>query len=302
MTAIRRAIACVVVAGVSVAVFMPVDVAAQVAASITETGWWSRNPAATAPAGGFQVASAPDGPVSVTALRVQVDATSLRSALLILSESNQVGTATLQVCPTTAAWSAAAPGPITAAPAPECGSAVALQRNEVQRVWTADVAAVLGGGAGQKSLVVVPGPSALPVPVPFQVDFAGAALQADGDVPPPSGATGDGAFGGGIADTTPFATDFSAPTDLGVAPSFSAPAIETPTAAIPSVSETATAAPAQVPGRFPTRGDIGIPVAGGPKKPWGRLPLLILAAAAVGAGSAVGRERLQSLGWLPSSS
>lgn len=268
------------------------DVRAEPGATVTEFGWWSQVPGATTPAGGgFQVADSPAGPLSVAAIRVSVTAATLSSGTLVLPESEQVGTAALQVCLTRSAWSPSSPGPWNQRPTPDCAAPIALVRDAAALSWTAQVLPLLSSGPGEVSLMVVPAPAATPVPTPFQISFRGAGLQAEAGsaVPEPAGSSGpasgfDSTFGGASA--------VGSPSDFGVPAPLPEPAV----APVPA-NEQIVAAPAQVGGRFPQRGDVGIP-GGGADQPWGRLPLLVLAAAAIGAGTSVGRMQLRARGLL----
>ena len=297
MRPLRTLVAAAAAAALAGVLFWPAGARAQDAATISEVGWWSRNPAAAPPSGGFQVARAPDGDLSVAALRVQV-ASPPTAARLLLQQAQAVGTPTMQVCKTTATWSAAAHSD----PPPErdCASAIPLQPDTAAGGFAADVVALLGGG-GEVSLMIVPMPdSANPSPIqtPFQADFTGATLSASGgDEGTTSAGVGSGDTGGGVATgelgSAPTDVSFSAtPTagaDLAISPVVAPPDLN------PAVAP-AAAAPAQVPGRFPVRAT----AASGTPRPWGRLPLLIVTAAAIGAGAAFARQRLRTLGWLPS--
>ena len=267
---------------------------AESGAAVLEFGWWSRAPGAATPAGGgFQIADSPAGVVSVAALRINVTASSLSSAKLVLPENVQVGSAVLQVCPTTSPWTAQSPGPFEEAPTPDCQAPVAMVRDAAQLVWTAEVLPLLSGGQREVSLMIVPGPAPapLPTPAPFQVAMRGAEVQSEAGAGLPE-APSESTDASGFASTFGAASSVGSPSDFGVPaplPSVAAPPVPE--------SEQIVAAPAQTQGRFPTRGDVGTP-GGGDDQPWGRLPILSLAAAAVGAVSSVGRTQLRARGLL----
>ena len=286
-----------VVAATTTGVFLaPLDARAQEAATVAEVKWWSQNPAAAPPEGGFQVAQSPGGDLTVTALRIRVASPSLSAARLILQESQTVGTPTLQLCRITAPWSSTDGD----APEADCSAPVALQRNEPTREWAADVLSLLAGG-GDVSVLVVPAPdpaNPTPVKAPFQADFTGATIIATG----PDPGTDDASAGGGgdlaSGDLGTFASD----SGLAVAPSATSPDFSLSPVAVPPdlnpAAAPAAAAPPQVPGRFPVR---SVAAGGdGSDTPWGRLPLVLVVSAAVGALAAVARQRLQAMGWLPS--
>jgi hypothetical protein len=286
-------------------------VTAQTAASIVETGWWSRQPAGT-PGSAFEVARLPDGDVSVTAFRIRVDG-SVTSAQLQLAEVQASGTPSLQLCPTLASWTAAAPGPWEARPAPTCGSTpVRVIRNEVQKTWTLDIRSFLSSGQPTVSVMLVPAPDeAITVPPPTPAPPVGVPVAPPATLPPPSTIPGQAPV------PLPFSISFSGAQvvaegsgaaspagDLGAAPAES-PAGDLSgsdsffaTPDIPTPAQQAVAAPVQVEGRFPQRGDVGVPGGPGANQPWGRLPLLTLAAAAIGAGTSVGRTQLRQRGLL----
>jgi hypothetical protein len=287
-----------VVGGVLAAMLvLPGEAKAQTAAGITETGWWTQNPAPNAPAGGFEVAEGPQGPLSVVAFRIRVDATTLTQATLTLSESQVVGTPTLQVCPTTSNWSAASGGAYSSAPTPNCATSVPMTRNSAAATDTADIRKLLGTGPTTVSLMVVPlANAALPAQVPFDATFGSATLLADGDVEPtpavdnssssPSGSGSLGSFdstsSGGVAPSP----------DLGATPF---PALATTP---PPAEQQATAAPAQHVGTFPATGQTGLPAGHGSHQPWGRAIFYVPIALALGALVTLARRRLRTMGWL----
>jgi hypothetical protein len=289
----RRRPALLLVALVPLLAWAAGGARAETGATVAEFGWWTQAPGgATAQAGGgIQVADSPAGNLSVAAVRITVSASSLTSATLVLSEGQQVGTAILQVCPTTSSWSAAAGGPWDQRPEPNCTAPIPLVRDAAALVWTANVQSLMPTGPAEVSLMVVPGASTLPAPAPFNINFVNAEIQAEGTTDAPTPAAGPSDSSGGGFDTT-----FGAASDVGSPSDFGVPApLPTPAVAAPAANEQAIAAPAQVAGRFPTRGDVGLP-GGGDKKPWGRLPIFIVLAIAVGAAASFGRVQLRQRG------
>ena len=293
---------------------VPGEVSAQAAASVAETGWWSRQPAAV-PGSAFEVARAPDGDISVTAIRIRVDG-QVGSAQLQLTEVQTTGSPSLQVCPTLATWTV--PNPLPGAwdsrPAATCGpTPVRLVRNDVQGIWSVDLRSFLPPGQPTVSVMIVPAPDeSITVPPPLPAPPVGIPVAPPVTPPPPSTIPGQTpvplpftvsfsraellADGGASLDTPAGSTDGSAldtpAGDLGGSDSFFA------TPEIPTPAEQAVASPAQVEGRFPQRGDVGLPPKKGAHQPWGRLPLLTLAAVAVGAGTTFGRGQLRARGLL----
>ena len=127
------------------------------AASITGVGWWTRSPAASAPEGGIAVSNAPDGPVSVAAVRVDLGTTGVSSGTITLPQSGGAAPAGAQlvVCVTGNGWSADAPGAIADAPATTCdGTSTALVANGT--TWTANVGDLIGESTGVMAFAVVP--------------------------------------------------------------------------------------------------------------------------------------------------
>ena len=125
-------------------------------AAVVGVGWWTRQPAAGARNGGFQVANAPDGAYSEAALRVRVDSPSLTKAVLVLNEGGGLrqDSAAIQVCPTSSTWGQADPGSWDQAPQADCRrQAVKLDRNASQSTWSANVN---GGGAATAEKTRVP--------------------------------------------------------------------------------------------------------------------------------------------------
>lgn len=274
-----RLLSTLICTGVSVSALLgPMEIAlAQSAASIVEIGWWTRNPnPSAAQEGGFEVARAPDGDFSVAALRIRVDATSLTKALLILNESGGVRQdgAALKVCATSAAWSAANPGPMSASPAPGCDRGnVQLQRDAVGTRWTGDISVLLSGPGSPLSVVVLPDPPA-PNPLPdpgFQIDFSNAQLAAEGSFEQQgSFPASSGFFPSGSTFVVPPDQLFPLP-----APAEVAPALPEPSAT--EDSRQLVAAPT---------------TDGGEDIPWHRLLVVIPGSLAVGAAAAAGRHWL----------
>jgi hypothetical protein len=225
-------------------------------ATVVEVGWWTATASTTTPEGGFQVGRTPNGDSAVAAFRINVDG-EVSKALLVLVEGTG-GTfkegATIDACPTTAAWQPAKGGPIAEAPPADCGAAKApLTRNPASGTWTADLLPLLSGRSGEVSVVLEPGavttvappaapsvPNPAPVPLPtapqpppeatipavvdpgFTVEFARADLDSAGaEAASSSDATsGSGAFGSGAIVSGD--TGSSSSSSSSFAPTFSA--------------------------------------------------------------------------------
>lgn len=301
-------------------------------ASVSEIGWWSRTPSTTTPAGGFQIAKAPDGETSVAAVRVTIDGT-LTQALLILSETTGgflQESAVIDACPTVAAWTAAVAGPLAEAPKADCTRKVAVERNPTTGSWTLDLLSFIEPGATSVAVVLRPGavtevvaptpptvPAPAPLPVPgapaapapaapspvdpgFRVEFSKAEVFAGGpssssEVAIDPSSSGSSSGTGTIAsggDTTTFAPTFSAAESFA----FSQPATITPTAdVLPAATPTVAASGAGGAGTAASVESGLQPVAAtrGPGAPWGRMLILVPLSFAIGAlGSGVRRTFL----------
>jgi hypothetical protein len=137
-------------------------------ATIAESGWWSRSPGTATPEGGYEVGKTPEGELSVTAFRLAIDEP-VSSALLILAEAPGGAlpeSAVIDVCPTTAPWTPASPGPLEEAPAADCATKVPLVRNASSGNWTADLTSLLAGASAGSTVSVVLKPGAVTAIVP----------------------------------------------------------------------------------------------------------------------------------------
>ena len=303
-------------------------------ATISEVGWWSRTPSTTTPPGGFQVAKGPDGDTSIAAVRVAIDGT-LTQALLIVSETTGgflQESAVIDVCPTTAAWTAAVAGPLAEAPAADCDRKVPLERNATTGSWTVDLLPLIEPGATSLAVVLRPGavtavapptppsiPSPVPVPLPvpavpappvesvptpvdpgFTIEFSKADMFAGGpsgpvdDASSPSSSSSAGS--GGIASgggTTTFAPTFSATDSFA----FTEPPSVTPSPdVLPAATPTVVAGGAGGAGTAAAVESGLQPVAAtsGPGAPWGRMLVLVPLSLAIGAvGAGVRRVLLE---------
>src|SRR5581483_8589707 len=88
--------------------------------------------------------------------------------------------AAVKVCATVASWKAAKGGPLADAPAADCNArAVPLGRDDAG-VWRADLSSFAAGRTGLTSVVLIPDPSAAPVPglAAYDISFEAPTLQA----------------------------------------------------------------------------------------------------------------------------
>lgn len=189
-----RLLLAAVAAGLAVA-----PVAAGAAEQATATvGWWTRSPAQDAPEGGFAVATAPDGPLTVGAVGFDAGE-GVTSAVLGAVETGGFGqaAAALQVCATSAPFEPAAGGALDDAPEPACDQgAVAFEREDAASSWTANITPLVADRAGPVAVVIVPGEEASPA---FDVRFAAPVVTVEpaGDAAGSGGGfSDDGSFGG----------------------------------------------------------------------------------------------------------
>jgi hypothetical protein len=287
------------------------------AATITETGWWTRRPSPSAPAGGFEVANAPDGPLSVAALRILIEPGDLTQAILVLKEASGLGqdAAGIKVCLTTATWTAANGGPLSAAPRGDCNRSIDLKRDATTATWSAELLPLLSGQKGTASIVVVPGPDTVPLPVDpgFQVVVSGSQLLA-ASTPPSESTSSDSSSGatqssgsGAIASDTSSGEGFQ-PASGDFASSYFPPASSTfgSVGGTPSInpSPLGAAATTSDSGQGGTTAALGDPtfqpVAAkaerGKPKPWRRLIWMVPLAILVGGLSTIARKQLRSVG------
>jgi hypothetical protein len=189
-----RRLVGVVVTVVAAALALPLGGASAAGASITQVGWWSQRPGASElPKGGFELALAPTGALSQAAMRIEVDAVQLNSALVVLLESSAAGAeaASVLACPTTADWTAANPGAWNERPTPNCNKSVPLSRS-FDGDWSGDIRELLS--LGTVSIVLVPAshPDTQGAPIPYQIVFENARLLASAPAAPSTPAPRDG--------------------------------------------------------------------------------------------------------------
>ena len=296
MTQSRRrvamaAVAASVVAGVSLTpwLYSPAG-ASPVAGTVTSVGWWtSRATASPQPAGGFEVASGPDGSAqSVAAMNVNVDIATLSALHVTLTESTSVGNqlAHLRVCLAAPGWTPANPGALADAPTMDCATKVELVHTN-HRTWEGDISPLIPQGGTASLGVVAVSDSPAPVGTGLVVDVASVALRGDGTivdrtvVPPPSASTDfpsapDNSY---IVDTPIINLDPGSRSNPGNGfeiPSSSASAANQTAGSRDLTSTTKPAA--------------------GRARPWFRLLFLVPLSALVGIGSVYGQRVMASRG------
>lgn len=233
-----------IAAGLVMATAWPVRAAGDVIA----VGWWTRLPTASAPEGGINVGSAPDGPNSVAA--IQIDLGDGLSSLQIsaVEAGGAPQAAVIRACPAAEGWAPEPGGALEDAPDIDCTNSVRFTRAD-DGLWSADVGALAAGRTGTMSIgLLAHGPSGDgPLSVtPSEVQFE--APTATGTpattttptttgsfTPPPTAPSSPSAPSGPAIPSPPPA---SSPT-ISVAPPTTRPAIDT---AEPTVDEPATTA------------------------------------------------------------
>jgi hypothetical protein len=144
--------------------------------AVVAVGWWTQDPAASAPDGGFAVGAGPGGALTVAAVRVDIGADGVLDARLVAPEAGGLPPelAFIRVCVAADSWSPAAGGSLNEAPAAECASGeTGFERDPGNGVWSADVTSLLAGRSGVVSLTLIPasaGVDPLP-PVAFELGF-----------------------------------------------------------------------------------------------------------------------------------
>ena len=279
---LRRALALSLgLAAVSVSI--PGETAAA-PAPISDVVWWSRNPVAQAPAGGFQVAAAPDGPVSVAAFHLQTSG-NVQHATLTLTEAGgstvNASGATLVICPTFDTFTASNDHTYASAPKPACERAKAsLTRDASTATWTGDITTVLAAASSPASVMVLPDPSATPTLTQIEFRPPAVDLNVGSVIPSPSTPAFTGA---------PSSAINSAPTFVPPRP----PVMATPTApavpATPAANNDSGVQALVQPRSFVPTSDTS-PANG--TNPWLKGLTLILLASAAGVSAGVGRRYL----------
>jgi len=264
------------------------------AASVTEVGWWSRNPLSSSPEGGFAVGAAPDGPTAVAALRIDVGGGVETLVVDVVPTTDPGALGSLEVCTAPDDWEAATPGALDAAPAVACeGDAVPFGR--AGGGWRADVSSLVRGSSGTVSLAVVP--VAGSGTVPFEVAFEAPTAAATGEAAAPAPSTGGGSLGGGSMappSATPSPAPVSRPSFTPAAPapiSLGGGATGAPTTTAPPAVGEGADTPAAEEGEEEASttfelADAGLlddAAASAPR--WGEAFVLVLIGLAVGAGT-----------------
>ena len=201
---------------------------------VRAVGWWTRSPAPpTVPSGGVAVGNAPDGPLTVAAVRIDVGGGATGTTLKLAEAGGQgQQVAAIQACPAADTWSTENGGDLSHAPKASCDVAKAPLARGADGTWSGDVQKLVEGKTATVSLAILPDTSQSPVSA-FQISFAAPVVR--GSVSTSSSSGTDSSFQGATS-SSPATSGFASPTTPPAA-SFSIPAS-------PSVSPPTTAAPA----------------------------------------------------------
>lgn len=262
---------------------------------VTETGWWSRNPFADPPDGGFQVARAPDGDISTSAVRLAIEGRVTKATLVINEAGGVPEAAALRVCAATGTWSATNHA-WSAAPQADCAKTAAMARNATGANWSADITALLQTSLPSVSVMIVPASSPAPA---WQVDFSIAIVSAEAEPDPqPASSAGSGTSGGASGSGSVVS---GGETGGGGSPTFSpssggfsfGPTTPAFTAAEPLGAEPSLdPAPQEQVTPEPVE-EVALPVrSSGASQPWGRLIVFLPLSILAGAAGAISRRRL----------
>ena len=200
----KRILIALVVGGLLVVPF-----AAQ--ASVSAVGWWTRNPAATAPEGGAQVANGPDGVVSYAGVRTAASGDTIATALLSFKEAdgsvNGAG-ATIDACPAVGSWKPGQ-GTLFDGPQADCSLGRASLSRDAAGGWSGDVASVLQGDSPAVALVPAEDAGV------FQVTFGPPSLAVTTKAPPTSSSGTGGSSGFDSSEFTSSGSSGSGSGSLG---------------------------------------------------------------------------------------
>lgn len=290
-----------------------------VSAGVDTVGWFTRNPAASAPDGGIQVANAPDGVVSYGAISVTEEGDTITRATLTLKEEGQAlnaSGAALRACPAAGTFTAGQ-GDLADGPKADCAVGSVELTRDAEGVWTADVTSVLTGE--EAALAIVPAEEA----GVFQVSFAAPDIAVEADAA--AGGSGidssfdasefGGSSGGSDGSSSSSFDEFSGSSGSGStfdsgssgsfsstaggstfdASSFSAAPVTTAAPAEAAPATEVAAAPELVGGSaMPTRRRLAGTAASatGSGNTGAQFFFFVLAAAVIGAGAGIGRNRL----------
>lgn len=145
----KKLLAVLAFAGVTLAV------APASAEGTTGVGWWTRSPIASAPEGGFTVGNAPDGPLSVAAVGVDLGK-GVSSAQLSFEQAGGAapGPGQLVAC-VIGSFESVAGGTLEEAPTTTCdGTSAAVAVNGT--TWTVNLTDLVGDSQGSAGIALVP--------------------------------------------------------------------------------------------------------------------------------------------------
>lgn len=311
------------VAAAAVALVLVVPPAAT--AGVNSVGWFTRNPAASAPEGGLQVANAPDGVVSFGAISALEDGKSISSATVTLKETGQQvnnTSATLRACRAAGSFKSGR-GTFAQGPKADCDLGSVEVTRDASGTWTGDVTSLVAG-AETPAVAIVPAPGAGLFQVTFgppdltvETSSSGSGTDPSFDASEFGGTSGgsDTSSGGESFSSEEFAGGSSSGStfDSGSSGSFStsggstftpssfdtpidagAPTLTVDPSAVTGTADAAAPAPVAGETALPTRPRLtGEPASATTADDAGKkFAFFALAAAIIGAGAGFGRNRL----------
>lgn len=129
--------------------------------AVVAVGTWTRNPlAADPPGGGVAVANAPDGALTVAAVRFSGSATGVTLRLRPSDPGVAPLGAAVQACVTTSPWQPVVNGDLAAAPAADCSAGAVSLTADAGGVWSGDISVLL---ERSPSILLLPAPGAPPL-------------------------------------------------------------------------------------------------------------------------------------------
>lgn len=316
-----------ILATLAVAAAIVLAVPAPANAGVQTVGWFTRNPAASAPEGGVQVANAPDGMVSFGAIAVFEETDSITKATLTLKETGQnlnAAAAKLQACPAAGTFKGGK-GTFADGPKADCLVGKVELVRDPTGTWTGEVTSVLRGDPA--AIAVVPADGAgvfqlgfAPPEIAVEADAGGSGLESSFDASEFGGSgdsgasgssssfsnseSGSGSTSGGSSFDSSFGSSFSSSSASPSTFDASSAAITTggglaadpgaPTAT--AVAPTDASAPAEVAGgtNLPTRRNLTPAAAASTRNGNAGVQFLFFAltAAVIGTGAGFARNRL----------
>lgn len=286
-------------------------------AAVDSVGWFTRNPTASAPEGGLQVANAPDGVVSFGAISAAEDGEDISKATVTLKESGQAVNASgakIRACPAAGSFKSGK-GTLAEGPKADCTVGSVELTRDPSGSWTGEVTSLLAG-AETPAIAVVPGEGAglfqvsfAPPELAVEAESSGSGLDSSFDASEFGGSSGSSSGGSFSSDEFNSSGSSGSTFDSGsssgsfdssgstLSSSFDAPTTVAPSVTPAAGTAVTTAAPApEVAGEtaLPSRRRLSAEAASAaaPGDAGKKFVLFVIAAAIIGAGAGFGRNRL----------